>query len=1030
MLSNYVEQADDCWGANDRFERGSRNQLAVRWYSANLRDDSGSQTEFKRYPLSSGTGGATSEALGLERTDAPSHRHSSDVSIDHAVGKAIAKHKLRDFAQLSKEEHCVLHWQKSNVEFALGANVSDLSMKFWDSDERHAFEGDHVLLKEGYSTVVDYLVKQLEEFGDDKFQYLTDFPIGKIEYARRSTTLKYPDRERRKLVELSDACAVTTEDGSKTLKFDFVVCTLPLGVLKHYVSKLDQPPRVNENADDSNIAEKGVLFDPPLPLSKQDAIQTVGFGLLDKLYLQFPSPFWREPLGLEGEKYLFGNASGVHQHHYMFTDVGLVLGDVNDAPPILMTLISGKDAVKCETLTQDEIVKEVMETLQELLSPIQVPEPVAVRRTKWGMDKFSRGCYTFLPPGATDQDFQMLQSPVNGNGDSLVLEGSETMRMFFAGEHTTSLHPSMSHGALLSGIRAAKEVISTMSFSFNNDKTGDRLIPVALFRRDNPDTELECSMCHEFGSRVREGSLLAFKRGARQVLVHNNCAEFSPEVEVYEGQWSNVIRASNRGRSLNCTLCGKNGATIGCTHKDCFRLYHFSCSEDTGWRFDRDGKVFYCDLHRKTAKADEADKVSLKYYQTKTPYAVFRCFLCGGEDKAAKAGKLLAFQRRNRRILVHEKCARYTTVVDVKEDNESRTGVEFGNIFEAIEKAGICAECGRHGATIRCASCDLCYHYPCALEVGWKNRNRGLPFRCKHHRTENGNDKNAGVFQHALFSTPSAAVSSKATTAPSNSAVGSSPLKTKGSQDGEEIYISDSSDESSVEDASDVASKSLKEDIPLTVKSMAAEVGKILVSNNIQLQRRTLEDPWNIGLIATKDPDADKYLLSVDTKKNSAKDNEDFKHGELVRSINGMTIGTGKLGTFKAVLCVIAKELDILIEILRESDKKAEDETTQSVQTDLNIKVEAVKTKTVPGAGGKEATPAAGFAGTDAAPIDRSESDKKLSEKGSDSAKESVSAEEQQEPHRGQEKRQPSADIEMKDATMGEAIINSTTPNK
>ena len=94
----------------------------------------------------------------------------------------------------------------------------------------------------------------------------------------------------------------------------------------------------------------------------------------------------------------------------------------------------------------------------------------------------------------------------------------------FAGEHTTALHPSMAHGAMLSGIRAAKEIVDTLSFNFRSDKASDRLIPVDLFRRDNPDTPLQCSLCQEMGSRVREGSLLAFKRGARQVLVHNNCA--------------------------------------------------------------------------------------------------------------------------------------------------------------------------------------------------------------------------------------------------------------------------------------------------------------------------------------------------------------------------------------------------------------------------------------------------------------------------------------------------------------------------
>ena len=120
------------------------------------------------------------------------------------------------------------------------------------------------------------------------------------------------------------------------------------------------------------------------------------------------------------------------------------------------------------------------------------------------------------------------------------------MRLFFAGEHTTALHPSMAHGAMLSGIRAAKEVVSTLTFKHSTEKDIDRIIPEPLFRHKNPATPLQCSLCHKFGGQVREGRLVAFKRGARQVLVHNNCAESSPEVEVTDSQWKHVIKAVNR----------------------------------------------------------------------------------------------------------------------------------------------------------------------------------------------------------------------------------------------------------------------------------------------------------------------------------------------------------------------------------------------------------------------------------------------------------------------------------------------------
>jgi Flavin containing amine oxidoreductase/PHD-like zinc-binding domain len=879
--------------------------MAVRWYSANLTNESKLSTIDKDSHSPTKKNGDLNEGLGLTKTDAPSHRRSSDISIDHAIGKAISKHKFGEFSKLSKDEHIMLQWNMKNVEYALGANISDLSMKFWDSDERHAFEGDHVLLREGYSTIVDYMVKKIETYGNSKFKPMLNFPIGKVEYARRSTTQQYQDEQERKLVELSDSCCVTSEDESTGVKCDFVVCTLPLGVLKHAVAS-----PTTDRVEGSGRGSEGVVFEPPLPMSKQDSINTVGFGLLNKLYLQFPSAFWRKPLGLEGDNYLFGNSSGINPYYYMFTDLGMTLGEEDDCPPILMTLVSGKEAVHCEMLTEQEMVREALEALGEILKPIKVPAPVAVRRTKWGMDKFSRGCYTFLPPGATDQDFNMLQSPLNGNGDSLLLEGSETMRMFFAGEHTTALHPSMAHGAMLSGIRAAKEIVSTLSFSFRSDKASDRLIPVALFRRDNPDTPLQCNLCHETGSRVREGSLLALKRGARQVLVHNNCAEYSPEVEVYEGQWRHVIKAVNRGKALTCTLCNRTGATIGCTHQNCFRVYHFSCSEDTGWRFDREGKVYYCDLHRKNPKGNEADRVSLKFYKSKTANAVLRCFLCGGADDDDKTGKLLAFQRQNRRVLVHEKCARFTTVVDTKEDTESRMGIEFHNIFDAIEKATTCAKCSRHGATVGCHSCHLCYHYPCALETAWNGGKKGRKFYCEYHqkhRPKNGVSNKSGIFQHALFSLPSSE-GADTTSAPSNSDIGSAALLKSDSR--EEFFISDDSSDS---DGSSFCHVIDNADVPLMATSELSAVElseKLAEEKNVRVTRHSETALWSFSLVAKKIAGHGKdYVLAVGNKTSHAM--KGLEGGQVILSINEVEVGTSSLRTFKDVLSYLGTQVDL-----------------------------------------------------------------------------------------------------------------------
>ena len=681
-----------------------------------------------------GNGSAHDKAAAPLATDAPPHRSSSDVSIDYAIGRVIAMKNQKKFARMSTIEQNLLLWNVLNINYALGANISDLSMKYFDSDG-HEFDGDHVLLKEGYSQIVRHMLNELKAKGD-RFQLVLDCPVEKVEYARKSTTMPYPgnDNHRGKMVDISDTCCVTSRDEGKSFKFDFLVSTLPLGVLKESI-----------RLDTASDSKGGVSFQPPLPFPKRDAIQNIGFGLLNKVYLQFPAAFWRVSAVLPNGQVLFGNASGVNPEHYMFYDMGKSLGSEYNSPAILMTLISGKEAVASEQLSDEDLVKQVLRTLRVLFSEESVPEPVVTKTTRWGTDEFSRGCYTFLPPGTTDQDFQILQSPINGNGDSLVLDGSETMRLFWAGEHTTSLHPSLAHGAMLSGIRAAKDVIATLQFRHLEGRSAiDKLIPLPIFRERNPNMPLQCSLCGLFGSTAREGSLLAFQRGSRQVLAHNNCAEHSPEVEVEDGIWKNVIKAVNRGKQIECTLCGQSGATVGCTHPNCFKSYHSSCGNETGWRFERDGKVFYCDMHRSKHTRDvgpsECDKVSLRFFRLRFPSASLICSLCGIEGDDKRAGNILIFQQRNQHILVHENCARFTTVVETLEENDDDD--KFCNLLEAVSSSKHCARCKAQGATIACSepTCASLFHFPCAEESGWNMDKDKKQFQCENHRGDGHHD--------------------------------------------------------------------------------------------------------------------------------------------------------------------------------------------------------------------------------------------------------------------------------------------------
>ena len=285
-------QANDCWAKDEvsNTATAQRNQATIRWYSACLSDlkNQRAKTPIRQFPNP--------------------HRLASDISVDVAVGEAISKYKRKEFALLSEDERNMLIWNTKNVEYALGANIEDLSMKFWDIDERHAFEGDHVLLRQGYSIVIDHMHHLLKERGN-RFTTLLNFSVGSIEYSRNTATQPYINihPRNRKFVDLSDTCCVTSQDGKQSIKSDFIVSAVPLGILKASIQEETNESKIN--------------FLPPLPFIKADAIESVGFGLLNKAFVQFPFDFWTRDDILEADQTQFGNASGVNPHLYMFLDV-------------------------------------------------------------------------------------------------------------------------------------------------------------------------------------------------------------------------------------------------------------------------------------------------------------------------------------------------------------------------------------------------------------------------------------------------------------------------------------------------------------------------------------------------------------------------------------------------------------------------------------------------------------------------------------------------------------------------------------
>lgn len=205
---------------------------------------------------------------------------------------------------------------------------------------------------------------------------------------------------------------VDVETSSGRYGGEKAIVTLPLGVLK----------------------QAEVKFEPSLPAWKQSAIDRLAMGVLNKVYLKFPKAFWNEEI--ENFGYL-GETLGEWSDWMSFVPYA--------GAPVLMAFHGGAKGYDLEELSDDEIITGAMKTLRVIYGN-GIPEPVGYLITRWGKDPLAFGSYSHIPPFASGDDYDALFEPVDDV-------------LYFAGEATSREYPSTVHGAYLSGVAAAGEII-------------------------------------------------------------------------------------------------------------------------------------------------------------------------------------------------------------------------------------------------------------------------------------------------------------------------------------------------------------------------------------------------------------------------------------------------------------------------------------------------------------------------------------------------------------------------------------------
>jgi monoamine oxidase len=190
----------------------------------------------------------------------------------------------------------------TSIEHEFGADIGDLSPAA--GDEGDEFEGGDVIFPNGYMEVLDVLI--------DGF----DVSLGSIVES----------------VDTSNETAIVNT-GEESFTADAVLITVPLGVLK----------------------SGSIGFTPPLGQDREGAIDRLGMGLLDKVYLQFDEIFW------EPEVDLIGYIGPKRGHFAEWLNIAKYTGE-----PILLGFNASSAAEELETMTNEQVVAEAMTALRDM----------------------------------------------------------------------------------------------------------------------------------------------------------------------------------------------------------------------------------------------------------------------------------------------------------------------------------------------------------------------------------------------------------------------------------------------------------------------------------------------------------------------------------------------------------------------------------------------------------------------------------------------------------------------------------------
>ncbi|XP_038246553.1 lysine-specific histone demethylase 1B isoform X2 [Dermochelys coriacea] len=304
------------------------------------------------------------------RKDKTQHQ---DVTLGEKIQEIYKAFIQESGIQFSDLEEKVLQFHLSNLEYACGSDLHQVSARSWDHNEFFAqFAGDHTLLTPGYSTIIDKLAEGVD--------IRLKLPVHSIDYS-------------------GEEVQVTTADGT-VWTAQKVLVTVPLALLQ----------------------KNAIQFNPPLPERKMKAINSLGAGVIEKVALQFPYRFWDSKI--QGADF-FGHVPPSSSKRGLFS----VFYDMDPQGKysVLMSVVTGDAVTTIKNLDDKQVLQLCMTVLRELFKEQEVPDPVKYFVTRWNKDPWIQMAYSFVKTGGSGEAYDVIAEDIQG---TIFFAGEATNRHF------------------------------------------------------------------------------------------------------------------------------------------------------------------------------------------------------------------------------------------------------------------------------------------------------------------------------------------------------------------------------------------------------------------------------------------------------------------------------------------------------------------------------------------------------------------------------------------------------------------------